>query len=484
MTFLTATSAERAPLDAYAVAVGGALLALGLRFVIDPYFDDRGVYLLYVPLLLGVAGLGGRGPTVLATLLCVGVSAVFLRGEMFSDPANLINTTLFLFLGGVIAVVGERLRRQSLEALSRQAHLQSILDTVPEGMIVIDAGGIMRSFSATAQRLFGWSAEEAIGRNVRLLMPDPYHREHDSYLQRYEATGERRIIGIGRIVVGQRKDGSTFPMELAIGEAKVGQARYFTGFVRDLTERRDQERRFQELQSELMHVSRLTAMGEMASSLAHELNQPLSAITSYMKGSVTLLDTGQADPKRLRNALDQAAEQALRAGDIIKRLREFVAKGETEHTVEDPAALAEEASALALVGAKDRGLRVDLRFARGIGKVVVDKVQVQQVALNLIRNAIDAMAQSDRREIRIAVAPGDEGHVRVSVSDTGPGVDPAIAERLFQPFFTTKPQGMGVGLSICRTIIEAHGGRIWHEPNPGGGAVFLFTLPLAELADD
>ncbi|RZJ43255.1 MAG: PAS domain-containing sensor histidine kinase, partial [Brevundimonas sp.] len=368
--------------------------------------------------------------------------------------------------------------------LSRQAHLQSILDTVPEGMIVIDATGVMRSFSATAQRLFGWTAEEAIGRNVRLLMPEPYHREHDSYLQRYDATGERRIIGIGRIVVGQRKDGSTFPMELAVGEAKVGQARYFTGFVRDLTERRDQERRFQELQSELMHVSRLTAMGEMASSLAHELNQPLSAITSYMKGSVTLLDSGKADPKRLRDALDRAAEQALRAGDIIKRLREFVAKGETAHTLEDPAALTEGASALALVGAKDRGLRVDLRFARGIGKVVVDKVQVQQVALNLIRNAVDAMAQSDRRELSIAVAPGDEGEVRISVSDTGPGVDPAIAERLFQPFFTTKPQGMGVGLSISRTIIEAHGGRIWHEPNTGGGAVFLFTLPLAELADD
>ena len=239
----------------------------------------------------------------------------------------------------------------------------------------------------------------------------------------------------------------------------------------------------QELQSELVHVSRLTAMGEMASSLAHELNQPLSAIASYMKGSVTLLDTPEPDLDRLRAALDRAGDQALRAGDIIKRLREFVAKGETEHTLEDPATIMEEASALALVGAKDQDVRVELNLPRGVARVVVDKIQIQQVALNLIRNAIDAMADAPQRRLQIRVQTDETHGVRVSVADSGPGLSREVRERLFTPFVTTKANGMGVGLSICRTIIEAHGGRIWAEDNQGGGAVFVFTLPRAEETD-
>jgi two-component system sensor kinase FixL len=316
-----------------------------------------------------------------------------------------------------------------------------------------------------------------------MLMPQPYRTEHDGYLTRYLTTGERRIIGIGRIVVGERKDGTTFPMELSVGEAVVGHDRFFTGFVRDLTEHRDQERRLQELQSELVHVSRLTAMGGMASSLAHELNQPLSAIASYLKGSVTLLSGDQPDIERLSTVLDKAADQALRAGDIIKRLREFVAKGETEHTLEDPAKLMEEASALALVGARQKGYRVSLKFARDLGPVIVDKIQVQQVALNLIRNALDAMADGERKDLTVSVGPGEEGMVMIKVVDSGPGVSPDVRERLFQPFVTTKAQGMGVGLSICRTIVEAQGGRIWVDDNPQGGATFAFTLPLADHED-
>jgi len=350
---------------------------------------------------------------------------------------------------------------------------------VPEAMIVIGDQGVIQSFSAAAERLFGWSPEEAIGQNVRILMPEPYRTEHDHYLNRYERTGERRIIGIGRIVVGERRDGSTFPMELAIGEARVGTSRFFTGFVRDLTERRDQERRLQELQSELVHVSRLTAMGEMASALAHELNQPLSAIASYMRGSVTLLDGPDPDLAKLRKALDSAAGQALRAGDVIKHLREFVDKGETEHTLEDPARLMEEASALALVGIKDQDVRVDLRLPRDLGTVIVDKIQIQQVALNLIRNALDAMAGSPRRQLEVSIRADDDHMIRISVKDTGPGLEPSVRERLFAPFVTTKATGMGVGLSICRTIVEAHGGRIWADDNLDGGATFSFTLPRA-----
>jgi two-component system, LuxR family, sensor kinase FixL len=463
----------------YGSAVAAAVLVFVLLYILRQYFADRTFMLIYMPVVVYAAFAGGLGPALLATVLCIGISLFFLGQELIANPANLIDVAFFGVLGPVLGFIGARLLRESDESRYREAQLQSILDTVPEAMIVIDERGIMRSFSATAERLFGWSAEEAIGKNVSILMPQPYRQEHDGYLDRYRTTGERRIIGIGRIVVGERKDGSTFPMELAVGEARIGRERYFTGFVRDLTERRTQERRMQELQSELVHVSRLTAMGEMASSLAHELNQPLSAITSYLRGAATLLKSEQIDRSRIREALDRSADQALRAGDIIKRLREFVAKGETQHALESPAVLMEEAAALALVGAREQGVRVSLRCDHDLPDILVDKIQIQQVALNLIRNAVEAMETSSRRELTIAVAQKDE-FARFAVTDTGTGISPEIAQHLFQPFVTSKVNGMGVGLSICRTIIEAHGGRISAGANEGGGTVFEFTLPFAE----
>ena len=321
----------------YGSAAIAAAIVFSLRYMLHYQFSDRTFTVIYVPVVVFAALAGGRGPAIFATVLCLCSSYYFLGNSLYTSPANLIDVSFFAVMGPVLGEIGNRLLQETEDARYRQAQLQSILDTVPEAMIVIDDRGIMRSFSAAAERLFGWQAGEVIGRNVSILMPTPYRQEHDGYLERYRKTGERRIIGIGRIVVGERKDGSTFPMELAVGEARVGKEQFFTGFVRDLTERRSQERRMQELQSELVHVSRLTAMGEMASSLAHELNQPLSAITSYLRGAATLLKADAIDKARIGEAMDRSAAQALRAGDIIKRLREFVAKGETEHTIEDPA---------------------------------------------------------------------------------------------------------------------------------------------------
>ena len=428
---------------------------------------------------------------MVATALGV-VSALFLVIDAPQVSEGIvINTTAFATIGIGVSWGGELLRRSRLrtdmmtrEALSREAHMRSILDTVPEAMIVIDEHGIMQSFSSAAERLFGYEASKALGHNVKILMPTPYRESHDSYLQRYKDTGERRIIGIGRVVVGQRKDGSTFPMELAVGEMRSGNQRYFTGFIRDLTERQKTEARLQELQSELVHISRLTAMGEMASTLAHELNQPLSAINNYLKGSQRLLEG--ADDERaalMRDAIDKAGDQAMRAGQIIRRLRDFVSRGESERRVESITKLVEEASALALVGVKDRGIRVTFQFDPSVELVLADRVQIQQVLLNLIRNAMDAMEDTKRRELIVSVMPAGENLVRVSVADTGLGIAPEVAEQLFQPFITTKRHGMGVGLSISRTIIEAHGGRIWVEPNPGGGTIFNFTLTAVNAGD-
>jgi two-component system sensor kinase FixL len=364
------------------------------------------------------------------------------------------------------------------EALkSREAHLRSILETVPDAMVVIDEQARIQSFSATATRLFGYAPDEVIGENVKILMPNPYRDQHDAYMQRYRRTGERRIIGIGRVVVGQRKDGSTFPMELAVGEMHSSGERYFTGFIRDLTERQQTETRLQELQSELVHMSRFTALGEMASTLAHEINQPLTAISNYLKGCRRILERmeGETVPM-LREAVNEAADQALRAGQVIRHLREFVARGESERHIESLPKLIEEASALALVGAKERGIRVAFNFDPAAAFVLADRIQIQQVLLNLIRNAIEAMQDQPRRELVVATKLVEEGLIEVSVRDTGPGIAPEIAAHLFQPFMTTKKHGMGVGLSICRTIVESHGGKIQAASPPGEGTTFRFTL--------
>jgi two-component system, LuxR family, sensor kinase FixL len=265
-------------------------------------------------------------------------------------------------------------------------------------------------------------------------------------------------------------------MELSVGEMESRNQRFFTGFIRDLTERQQTEARLQELQTELVHISRLTAMGEMAQALAHELNQPLSAIANYMKGSRRLLEGKTDDESALiRDAMDKAAEQSMRAGQIIRRLRDFVARGEGERRVESLSKLIEEASALALVGAKEHRVQVRFQFDPLADLIIADKVQIQQVILNLIRNAIEAMEQSETRDLTVSSqSQGDL--VTVSIADTGSGISDEVAAHLFQPFITSKAQGMGVGLSISRTIIEAHGGQITAEPKPGGGTIFSFTL--------
>jgi len=471
----------------YALAPVAVALAFLARLALTPILGDASPYLLFVPAVLTAAGLGGFGPGLLATGLSVVLGFFVSTISPSLSVPEIVDAALFTMIGVGIAWSGEQLQRNRIraatstrDALAREAHLASILDTVPDAMIVIGEDGTVQSFSSAAERLFGYSAAEVIGKNVKMLMPSPYRENHDDYMRRYLRTGERRIIGIGRVVVGERKDGSTFPMELAVGEMRSSDRHFFTGFIRDITQRQQSEARLQELQSELVHVSRLTAMGQMASALAHELNQPLLAIVGYMKGSRRLLESGVEDRMGLlRDAMDKAGDQALRAGQIIRRLREFVGRGDSERRVESVKKLIEEASALALVGTKDQGVRVRFQFDPTIDLVLVDKVQIQQVLLNLLRNAVEAMEASQRRELVISTAAGDDEMVAVGVADTGPGIAPELMSQLFQPFVTNKRHGMGVGLSICRTIVEAHGGQITVEPNPVGGTIFRFTLRAA-----
>jgi two-component system sensor kinase FixL len=382
---------------------------------------------------------------------------------------------------GIIHDLTER-KRADAALIEREAKLSSILDTAPDAIITIDETGIIESFNAAAIRLFGYAEQEIVGKNIKFLMPSPYREEHDAYLARYRTTGEKRIIGIGRVVVGERRDGTTFPLELAVGEVWIGKRRLFTGFIRDITERQGAEQRLQDLQAELLHVSRLSAMGQMASALAHELNQPLTAIMNYVKAAARTMSAVEApQAAKAREWMDKATAQTARAGQIIRHLRSFIEKRESTRTYENLNKVVEEAIALGLVGTADANVRVHLELDPAVAPILIDKVQIQQVLINLIRNAIEAMQSVSRRELTVQTSAEPDGTVEVAVSDTGPGLSDEVAARLFQPFVTTKDKGMGIGLTICQSIVEAHNGRIWATAKQSGGVEFRFRLPATHL---
>jgi two-component system sensor kinase FixL len=273
-------------------------------------------------------------------------------------------------------------------------------------------------------------------------------------------------------------------MELSVGEARTGDGRVFTGFIRDLTERQEYEKRLHTVQAELAHVSRVSAMGTLATAIAHELNQPLTAIANYVESAGDMLagDPGPETIATIREALGECAEQAVRAGQIVRRLRDFISRGETERQVVSLARLVNEASALAFVGAGTRTVDLTVKIGQD-DLVLVDRVQIQQVLLNLIRNAVEAMHDLPQGRLTIGATGDGNGFIEVTVSDSGPGLPVQIAEKPFTPFQSTKANGMGVGLSISRTIIEAHGGHIWADASPYGGTSFHFTLPEANVQE-
>lgn len=359
---------------------------------------------------------------------------------------------------------------------------QTLLSTAVDGILVIDSHGIVTLYNASAQKLFGYAPEEVLGRNVSILMPSPYREEHDSYIENYLRTGKRKIIGIGREVVGRRKDGTTFPMYLSVGESVLNGDRIFVGIVHDLTSRTITARRVQDLQDELLHASRLSAMGQMTAALAHELNQPLSAILNYINAGRRTLSTIK-DPQagRVLELIEKAVTQTARAGQIIRQLRDFVEKRETSRAPGNLNLIIEEALLLASISSIDPNVNVIISFQPNLPPVMVDKVQVQQVIVNLARNGVEAMQAVAERKLKLATALVPEG-ITITVSDSGPGFAPEVADRLFHPFVSTKQKGMGIGLSICHSIIEAHGGRISAGRGELGGAEFRIVLPgVSEL---
>ncbi len=389
-----------------------------------------------------------------------------------------------LVLQPVITAEGERGLLGALVDITEQtevaAESHAILDTAVDAVVIIDQTGTVETFNQAASRLFGYASDEIIGRNVSMLMDEPHRSAHDGYIGHYLATGERRIIDIGRELTARHADGTVFPVYLAVSEINIGGQRRFTGIVRDLTEQHASRQALAEQREKLAHVGRLSTMGEMTASIAHEINQPLTAISMYAQAGMKLLERGGAE-ERLKDALDKLNVQALRAGAVIERIQRFAKAQEGVRELVEINDLLKDLLKLAESDARLHDIQLALELGDALPLLYVDPIQIQQVALNLIRNAIDAMNEigcRHGRTIHIRSSLVDAREVEVAVSDLGPGVAEDQVDLLFTPFHTTKRDGMGMGLSICRSIIEEHGGELRYVNNGHAGATFFFRLPI------
>jgi two-component system, LuxR family, sensor kinase FixL len=364
--------------------------------------------------------------------------------------------------------------------LRARLDLQAVLDAAVEAVILIDENGIIETFNRSAERLFGWTAAEVHGKNVSLLMEGADRVGHDGYIKRFLNTGEAKIIGIGREVPARRRDGSVFPAMLAVGEVQQSNPRRFVGFLHDITLRRQAEEAARQSEARLNHFARLSTMGEMAAGLAHEINQPLTAIATFSQAATRMLSRPEGiEREDLSEALDQITAQALRAGEVIRRLRAFVKNREVRHERVDCKRVVEDSRLLLEADARSNSVQLRLQVADSLPPITADPVQLQQVLINLVRNAIEASADvpGAHREVILSASLDGEGMVEVAVADHGHGLSTEAAERLFHPFFTTKPGGTGLGLVISSSIIRAHNGRLAYRSTPGGGCTFFFTLP-------
>ncbi len=360
------------------------------------------------------------------------------------------------------------------------------MDAAVDAVVLIDHTGRIQAINRAGEQLFGWGTGELVGRNVSELMPEPDRSAHDGYLARYLQTGESRIIGKGRELPARRRDGSEFPAHLSVGRVAGGDSPQFVGFIRDVTPQHEHIAMVQEevrrSGERLMHVSRMATMGEMAAGVAHELNQPLTAIANYAHASGRFLNLPEPDLDEVREAVREIAAEAMRAGTIIRKLRQLVRGGEDTRENTSVNELIEELRVLTVADARVHDARIRFELAADAPQVFIHRTQVTQALLNLIRNALEALAATTpaQREIVVRSQRTPTGDCEVAVSDNGPGVAAEILDRMFEPFRTTKKKGTGLGLPMSRTIAEAHGGQVRYQPAQPHGACFILTLPAAE----
>jgi two-component system sensor kinase FixL len=371
------------------------------------------------------------------------------------------------------------------------AQLASVLDTAADGIIIIDERGMVLTYNKACERLFGYTAVEMLGRNVKAIMPPEHARGHDQYVGNYVDSGHRKIIGIGREVVAQHRDGTKIPVHLSVGEAVTSAGRQFIGILRDLRARNESEKRLKQLQANLVRMARVSAVDEMGAALAHELNQPLTALMLYLQAverSCAKQGAASPIPAPILAILEKAVHEAERAGSIIQRMRQFIEKRDPVRRRVDLNPLVEDALELTILGSPP-GTRIVRELAEDLPQVLVDPVQVQQVVVNLVRNALEAIKGCETQIVRVATRQTSTG-VAMSVLDSGPGIKPESMTQLFKAFSSSKSQGLGLGLAISKSIAQTHGGEL--EVDPGGhgrGACFTLLLPLhddmaEEAADD
>ena len=356
---------------------------------------------------------------------------------------------------------------------------QALMDAFVEGIVVIDANGTIERTNTATEDMFGYAREELIGEKVSILMPDPDSENHEKYIHHYLSTGIAKIIGIGREVEAKRKDGSLFPAHLAVGEVGWRGTVRFIAMMRDLTDYKQAEERRLRLHTDMITASRLTTMGEMAAAMAHEINQPLAAIANYASAGIRLLDQDNDNREDIGVALRGINEQAHRAGEIIRRLRTFVRPELVSRDFASLHQIVEEIRPLAELDARANSIALAIDVPEDLPEIEVDQLQIQQVILNLLRNGIDAMhdAAPEDRQLTLSGSRSSSDSVCIDVVDRGPGIPDDVSRNLFRPFFTTKSSGMGMGLAICQSIVNSHGGTLSYANNLDGGATFSVTLP-------
>jgi two-component system sensor kinase FixL len=359
--------------------------------------------------------------------------------------------------------------------------LLSVLDTAVDAIIIIDDRAHILVYNQACERLFGYKAAEAIGQNVRLIMPDDYARHHDRYLSDYASTGHRKIIGIGREVRAQHRDGTVFPVNLSVGEAITPAGPRYIGIIHDLRQRHENEERLNQLQANMVHMARVSTMDEMGAALAHELNQPLTALMLYLQAverACERPESGHPIPENVLAVLRKAVREAERAGNIIQRMRQFVEKRDPQRRLVDINPLIVDALELTKFGTRPGVTSIKCKFEADLPQVFVDPVQIQQILVNLTRNALEAVKGGPNPEVTITTHRAAKG-VTIQVEDNGPGIRADAIPDLFKTFASSKAGGLGLGLAISKSIAQSHGGTL--EVDPGGkgrGAQFILTLPL------
>ncbi|HEX6960339.1 MAG TPA: ATP-binding protein [Lacipirellula sp.] len=456
----------------YLLQLGAIVFGLWIIFGWETTDHFEYSYILFLPLIwIGLrGGLIGAAWGILGTQLGL-VAAIQIKGFDVAVTTQFQLLMLAVAVTGLVlgSIVDEGARAES-SLRDSETRLQTVVETAPDAILTFDETGTITSANRAAERMFTAAGRWLAGVGIQSLLPGLNMDEPES------ATGSEMLA--------RRLDGTSFAAEVAVGTAEVAGSALFVAAVRDISVRKQAELWLKEHEAELAHAARLTATGEMAASLAHELNQPLTALISFARACQAILQEAGADDERLRSArslIDQTVQQALRAGEIIRSTREFLRRTDARMSKVEVAQIFQAVYGLVKAEAALNQVGIVVRFEPDTPPVLADAIQVEQVILNLIRNSMEAMVQTpaDRREIRLSASrdPAEPGYVVFAIQDTGPGISPEVAERLFKPFSTTKSTGMGLGLSISRSIIEAHGGRIWSVTGgAGGGADIRFTL--------